>query len=96
MNKQTNIFDDVPEGGIISYEHLLYYLEQGREVEFIYQGKEYFISYSKDGRTVWTCKTRVSDCFGDRHKNTVDFTKIDGITLAELFKQNKIKITTIF
>ena len=44
MNNQTNNFDDVPSGESISYEHLLFYLEQGREIEFVYQEKEYFIS----------------------------------------------------
>lgn len=39
MNNQTNHFDNVPSGESISFEHLLYYLEQGRVIEFIYQEK---------------------------------------------------------
>ena len=96
MNNQTNNFDDVPAGKSISYEHLLFYLEQGREIEFVYQKKEYFISYSTEGRALWTGQTRISEYFGDRHKDIVNCTKIDGIALVDLFKQNKIKITTIF
>ena len=95
MNNQTNNFDDVPAGESISYEHLLFYLEQGREIEFVYQEKEYFISNSSEGRAMWTGQTRISEYFGERHKDIVDF-KIDGITLVDLFKRNKVKITTIF
>jgi len=79
-----------------SYEHLLFYLEQGREIEFVIQGKEYFISYTPEGRAVWTGETRISEYFGERHKDIVNCTKIDGIFLADLFKQKKARITTIF
>lgn len=44
---------------------------------------------------MWTGQTRISEYFGERHKDIVDF-KIDGITLVDLFKRNKVKITTIF
>lgn len=96
MNKQTNNFDDVPTGESISCEHLLFYLEQGREIEFVYQEKEYFISYSSEGRALWTGQKRLSEYFSECHKDVVNFTKIDGITLVDLFQQNKVKITTIF
>ncbi|MBS4199166.1 hypothetical protein KHA93_05795 [Bacillus sp. FJAT-49732] len=96
MNNQTNNFDDVPAGESISHEHLLIYLEQGREIEFVFQGKEYFISYTPEGRAVWTRQTRISEYFGERNKDIINFTKIDGTSLADLFKQKKAKITTIF
>jgi len=98
MNRKMNNFEDVPAGGKISYQHLLFYLEQGREVEFLYQEKEYFISYSSEGRAVWRDQTRLSLYFGHRHKELVDTVKIDGVTLKQLFqdKKNKVEITTIF
>lgn len=40
MNRQKN-FDDVPAGGSISYQQLLMYLEQGREIEFTYMDNEF-------------------------------------------------------
>ncbi|KAB2336593.1 hypothetical protein F7731_09510 [Cytobacillus depressus] len=89
-------FDDVPMGEGISYEHFLFYLEQGREIEFVYKGKEYFISRSLEGRSVWDGQTKVGECFGEFHQDIVNTTKIDGVTLADLIKQNKIKITTVF
>lgn len=98
MNNKIDNFEDVPAGESISYEHLLFYLEQGREVEFLYQEKEYFISNSSEGRAIWTEQTRLSEYFGNRHKEFVDTVKVNGITLKELFqnKKNKVKITTIF
>ncbi|KHF38212.1 hypothetical protein [Halalkalibacter okhensis] len=95
MNDQTN-FDDVSAGESMNYEHLMFYLEQGREIEFVYQGKEYFISNTSEGRAVWAGQTRISEYFGERHIDVVRFTKLDGIPLADLFQQNKTKITTIF
>lgn len=95
MNNQTN-FDDVPAGESISYEHLLFYLEQGREIEFVFQGKKYFISYTSEGRAVWQGQTRISEYLGEPHKNILNSAKINGILLTDLFKKSKIKITTIF
>lgn len=94
MNNQNNM-DDVPAGESISYEQLLFYLEQGREIEFVYEEKEYFISNSSGGRALWIGQTRISGYFGETYRDIVNF-KIDGLSLVNLFKQNKIKITTIF
>lgn len=95
MDKQKK-FDDVPAGESISYEHFSFYLEQGREIEFVYQEKEYFISHTLEGRAVWIGQKRVSEYFGDLNQDIIDYVKIDGITLAELIKGKKIKITTVF
>ena len=96
MNNQTNHFGDVPTGENISYKELLFYLEQGREIEFVYQEKEYFISNSSEGRALWIGRTRISKFFTEREKDIAEFTKINGITLADLFKQNKVRVATIF
>ncbi|UTR13375.1 hypothetical protein MM221_12040 [Salipaludibacillus sp. LMS25] len=98
MNNKTSNFEDVPVGKNISYEHLMFYLEQGREIEFLYQKKEYFISNSLEGRTVWMGKTRLSEYFSDRDKEFVDTVKINGITLKQLFQNENedVEITTIF
>ena len=98
MKNNINDFDDVPAGQSISYEHLMFYLEEGREIEFIYQGKEYFISNSSEGRAIWMGKTRGSDYFGVMNKEFTEAAKIDGITLKQLFQDenSKVKITTIF
>ncbi|MGD6804465.1 hypothetical protein FZC79_21960 [Rossellomorea vietnamensis] len=56
-------FRDVPAGGTISFQHLLIYLEQGREIEFIYMDKEYFISNTNEGRALWNGDNKMSDYF---------------------------------
>lgn len=38
---------DVRAGSSIGVEQLMFYLKQGREIEFMYKGEEYFISHSK-------------------------------------------------
>ncbi|MBG9541997.1 hypothetical protein ABE29_03955 [Cytobacillus firmus] len=95
MNGQKN-FDDVPAGGSISYQQLLMYLEQGREIEFTYMDKEFFISKSPEGRAIWSGQTMVSENFSEDHISLLELTKIDGTSLADLFKQNKIEISTVF
>ncbi|SIT91176.1 hypothetical protein [Edaphobacillus lindanitolerans] len=89
-------FEDVPFGKSISYEHFLFYLEQGREIEFVYQAKEYFISRSLEGRAVWDGKTKLGECSGESHQDIVHIIRIDGVSLTDLINQNQIKISTVF
>lgn len=89
-------FSDVPSGKSISYEQFIIYLEQGREIEFVYDGKEYFISHSQEGRALWYGKTRLSDYFSQSDIGGINFIKIDGINIMDLFKQRKVEIQTIF
>lgn len=82
---------------VISYERLLAFLNEGREIEFVYKDKEYFISNSsKEGRALWCGKTRLSEYFGVKDINKLDDIKINGDSIADLIKNKKIKIQTIF
>ena len=47
---------DNPINNIISYEKFLVFLEEGREIEFIYKDKEYFISHSTKEDCYERCK----------------------------------------
>lgn len=38
----------------------------------------------------------VSDNFSEDHISLLELTRIDGTPLADLFKQNKIEISTVF
>ena len=95
MSDEINFKDDLPAGKSISYQHLLFYLEQGREIEFVYKEKEYFISNSSEGRTVWNGQKRITEHFKD-NVSLLELTKIEGSTLADLLKQSEVKISTIF
>lgn len=76
MNNKIN-----NSGENISYEHLMFHLEQGREIEFVYQEIEYFICNCLEGRAFWIGKTRVSAYFDEWNKDLVNF-KLDEITLG--------------
>ncbi|MCM2675533.1 hypothetical protein [Alkalicoccobacillus plakortidis] len=89
-------FDDVPAGGTISDEHLLYYLKQGREIEFMYNKIEYFICHSVEGRAVWSGTVRLTDHYDDRNEEFINTATIEGVTVAEIFKNKQAEITTIF
>ncbi|MGY3717330.1 hypothetical protein ACWE42_17600 [Sutcliffiella cohnii] len=95
MDDQLN-YNDVPAGENISYEHLLFYLEQGREIEFVYNGNEYFISNSSEGRAIWDGKARISSGISNNYITLIESTNIEGIPLIDLIKQNQINITTVF
>ena len=94
--KKHEEFEDVPTSETISCEHLLYFLEQGREVEFSYTEMEYFISHNLEGRALWTGKVKRSDYYDDQNEEFVNNVKIEGVTLADIFKQREAKIITIF
>lgn len=89
---------DNPVNNIISYEKLLAFLEEGREIEFIYKDKEYFISHSaKEGRALWCGKTRLSEYFAIKDVSKLEDIKIKGESIADLLKNKReeIKIQTI-
>lgn len=93
-----DIYND-PVGSMISYERFVAFLEQGREIEFVYNDIEYFISHSsKEGRALWCGKTRLSEYFDVKDVSKLDDIKINGNSIADLLKNKKeeIKIQTIF
>lgn len=91
-----DIYDD-PVGSIINYERFLAFLEQGREIEFVYKDKEYFISHSsKEGRALWCGKIRLSEYFDVKDISKLDDIEINGDSITDLLKNKKIKIQTIF
>ncbi|MEA3318587.1 MAG: hypothetical protein U9Q88_01075 [Bacillota bacterium] len=89
-------FADVPAGKIISYEHFIYYLEQGREIEFTYKEQLYFIDNARKGRALWRGHTQLSEYSTGGNHVLLESTKINGDSLAALIKNKKLIISTIF
>lgn len=91
-------YDSEPINHNINYEKFLFYLKQGREIEFIYKDKEYFLSNSKEGRALWCGQTMLSEYFNAEDLNKLNHIKIDNYSIIELFQnfENEIKIQTIF
>lgn len=85
-----------------SYELLVFYLKQGREIEFKYDGVEYFISHESKGRAVWQGKIQLSDFFyidSDDEKQLtllLNKIKIENKSLKTIFQNHKAFIGTIF
>ncbi|KIL53483.1 hypothetical protein KP77_04590 [Jeotgalibacillus alimentarius] len=89
-------FEDLPAGSRISYDQFLFYLKQGREIEFDYQGATYFISHYAEGRALWVGELQLSDYFSVSDLSFLASAKIDDIPLSELLLQNKITINSVF
>ncbi|ULG71234.1 hypothetical protein [Macrococcus brunensis] len=93
---KPDIYDHIEiEGATVSFEHFLHLLYQGREIEFVVDGKEYFIGNFPDGRIL--CG---EDCeeerFYNNHMKMLKEVEIDGQTLENIFKKRDYVFGTIF
>ncbi|TDM15328.1 hypothetical protein [Macrococcus bovicus] len=96
MKDKYEDFQDVPAGYPIEYNHFLYYLETGREVEFLYDNQIYFISNQGEGRTLWHDGKQISKFFKD-NQIFINEVKIDDLSLREIFSDTSLhKIETVF
>lgn len=89
-------FDDIPAGTPLEFEHLVFYLRQGREIEFTYNGEEYFISNSKEGRTLWKGTIQMSEYFEVNDSEALKNIKIKNKSLVEIFKNHEGIVQTVF
>ncbi|SEO79214.1 hypothetical protein SAMN04488134_11319 [Amphibacillus marinus] len=96
MKNSEGNFDDMPVGEIISYEHFLYLLDTGREIEFYFNNKEYFIGHHKEGRVLWQKQIQLSDYYNGDNRILLDTFKIESVTLRELINKEHLKISTVF
>ncbi|WP_017471966.1 hypothetical protein [Amphibacillus jilinensis] len=96
MNNKNQNFDELPTGEIISYEHFLYQLDTGREIEFSYNNQEYFIAHDKKGRVLWKGKNRLSEYYDDKNETFLSSVQIEGVTLKELINKKLLRISTVF
>ena len=85
----------------ISFEELAVYLKQGREIEFIYNGKDYSITNSHaewhfccdtDGTCITLCPFSKPDILVEKIRKTV----IDGATIEDIFNKTPGKITVCY
>lgn len=92
------IFDDLSDSNEVNYEVFLFFLKQGREIEFTYNGEEYFIPNHKKGRVLLNEEGDHSNHYIENMEEFVSNAKIDGLTLKEIFQNqnDKIEFGTIF
>ncbi|RIW31368.1 hypothetical protein D3H55_15460 [Bacillus salacetis] len=89
-------YGDVPSGERISFQHLQFYLEQGREIEFVYKNREYFISNTKEGRALWMGDDRISEYFSNNSLAFAESVTIQGTAIVDIFKQGRAAVSTVF
>lgn len=87
---------DVRAGSSIGVEQLMFYLEQGREIEFMYKGEEYFIAHSKEGRSLWKGNQRISADFESTQLTDFIDVSIHNRSIKDVFASKQRLIQTIF
>lgn len=83
------------EEEIITYNELLEFFEQQREIEFTYNEKLYAFLSVKDGFVLVCMNKIISPVYKDYSKLAYE-THIDEVPFLELFKNNQIEITNFF
>ncbi|MFC6463746.1 hypothetical protein ACFP65_01830 [Marinilactibacillus sp. GCM10026970] len=85
--------DDSP----MNLETLMHCLEWGREVQFDYLGKEYFLdSHYEDKHVLWKETTQIGDEFTEVSEETLSKLFIEGKSIADIFKDGEAEVTLIF
>lgn len=83
------------EEEVITYNELLEFFEQQREIEFTYNEKPYAFLSVKDGFVLVCMNKIISPVYKDYSKLAHEV-HIDEVPFLELFKKNRIEITTVF
>ncbi|WP_419744160.1 hypothetical protein ACN5ZK_13290 (plasmid) [Macrococcoides bohemicum] len=87
-------YDDVISYENMPFQQILHYLYTGREIEFIYNDKEYFIGNFKKGRAL--CNgNEDAVIYYDDNMNMIKNEKIDNRTLEDIFKNGSFTIEHI-
>ncbi|MFL2106572.1 hypothetical protein [Mycobacteroides abscessus] len=90
-------FTDIPAGTPLDFDQLIFYLEQGREIEFTYEGVEYFISNSKkEGRALWSGNQKLSANFTTFNLEVLKNIKLQDKSLDDIFKTHKGFVQAVF
>ncbi|MBU5266550.1 hypothetical protein [Virgibacillus proomii] len=79
-------FEDLPITPHIEFEHFLFLLKQGREFEFFYNNKKYFIPNYKERRVLLAEEGENLTPYIKNEEEFVEKPKIDGLTLTKLFQ----------
>ncbi|WP_458122112.1 hypothetical protein [Paenibacillus sp. Z6-24] len=79
----------------ITYEELMEFFTQQREIEFMYQGKLYAFLQMKGG-FVLVCENRsITPVYMD-YTRLANEAEIEGTLFLQLFQESRIEITTVF
>lgn len=77
-----------------TYEQVVEYVWQRREIEFVYNDKRYAFLSSQDG-FVLVCENKRQGAVFKDYEQMIHDSKMDGQTFLELFKNGKVTITAV-
>lgn len=77
-----------------TYEQIIEFIWQQREIEFVYKDKPYAFLSSKDG-FIFVCENKTQGPVFEKYDQMVNESEIDGRTFLELFKNGEIIITAV-
>ncbi len=80
---------------IITIEQFKKWLDTGREIEFTYDGLEYFIGNYEEGRAIFQLNTIKTPYYEDSSE-FLEKASINGKGIKEIILNNQIQIITIF
>lgn len=92
--KDVNEFTKKDEKNV---DRMLFFIKNGREIEFLYKNKEYFMGYTGElGRALIDSSGElIGNAFNDDHESFFYNAKIDGKTLYDIFKDNEAEVTGV-
>ncbi|WP_225742870.1 hypothetical protein [Marinilactibacillus sp. Marseille-P9653] len=92
-----NLEDIEHSTGIMNLETLIFCLTWGREVQFDYLGKEYFLdSAHGDKHVLWKETTQIGEEFTDVTEENLSKLYIEGKSVADIFKDGEALVTLIY
>lgn len=78
-----------------TYEQIIEFMEQHREIEFVFKNKPYAFLSSKSG-FILVCENRTQGRVFEQYEQMVHESRIDERPFLELFKNGEITITAVF
>lgn len=90
-------FKDIEYDDPMTLEVLMYYLKWGREVQFDYLGKKYFLDSDHGAKHVlWIETIQIGEEFTDVTEENLSKLFIEDKSVADIFKDGEAKVTLIF
>ncbi len=79
-----------------SLSALIYLIEHGREIEFLFEGRGYFLSRSNSQKSVslWSSQGQEEQCFDNIEELIEKATMLNGAALSDVLPH--IQVETIF
>lgn len=78
-----------------TYEEILQFIWEHREIEFVFDNKQYAFLSHKDG-FAFVCENKTQGPIFTTYEEMIKESKLNGTTFLELFKNDELTITAVF